>query len=354
MVELSTPQPARHPSPIAKAVELAYVIFERPDLDRAEGFLTDFGLLRAERTKDVLYLRARSAAPYCYRIHRGPKPRFVGAGFRVGSRRDLERLSELEGASTIERSEHPGFGECVRLYDPSGLVLEVICEQNLVPEIPTRAPISMDDRNRFNAPHRPPVGPAEVLRLGHFVLEVADYQATCAFYTKHLGLIPSDVQLLPDGSPAVTFFRLDLGDTAADHHSLAIAQGFMPALSHAAFEVVDADAVGMGQRVLREQGWKHAWGIGRHILGSQIFDYWSDPWGAKHEHYCDGDRFTADVPMGVHPVTREAMAQWGAPMPRSFTKPRLTLEAMGAAVENLRHSPDLTLKKLLMLAKIFG
>jgi catechol 2,3-dioxygenase-like lactoylglutathione lyase family enzyme len=354
MIALSTTQPARHPSPTAKAVELAYVIFERPDLDRAEAFLTDFGLLRAERTKDVLYLRARFSAPYCYRIHRGPKPRFVGAGFKVGSRRDLEKLTELDGASAIERAEHPGGGERVRLYDPSGFVLEVVHGQNPLAEIPTRAPIPIDDPRRFNAPQRPPVGPADVLRLGHLVLEVADYQATCAFYTQHLGLLPSDVQLLPDGSPAVTFFRLDLGDTPADHHSLAIAQGFMPAFSHAAFEVVDADAVGMGQRVLRERGWKHAWGMGRHILGSQIFDYWSDPWGAKHEHYCDGDRFTADAPMGVHPVSREAMSQWGQPMPRSFTKPQLTLAAVGAAVESLRRSPDLTLKKLLLLAKIFG
>jgi hypothetical protein len=33
-----TPQPARHPNPTARASELAYVVFERPDLDRAEAF----------------------------------------------------------------------------------------------------------------------------------------------------------------------------------------------------------------------------------------------------------------------------------------------------------------------------
>jgi hypothetical protein len=26
--------------------------------------------------------------------------------------------------------------------------------------------------------------------------------------------------------------------------------------------------------------------LGRHIPGSQIFDYWKDPWGDKPEHYC--------------------------------------------------------------------
>ena len=55
----------------------------------------------------------------------------------------------------------------------------------------------------------------------------------------------------------------------------------MTEYGHSSFEVVDADAVGMGQRVLLKRGWRHAWGIGRHILGSQIFDYWEDPWGAS-------------------------------------------------------------------------
>lgn len=82
--------------------------------------------------------------------------------------------------------------------------------------------------------------------------------------------------------------RLDLGTTPADHHTLAIVQGFAPHFAHCAYEVVDADAVAMGERWMREQGWHHAWGIGRHILGSQVFDYWNDPYGAKHEHCSDG------------------------------------------------------------------
>lgn len=69
--------------------------------------------------------------------------------------------------------------------------------------------------------------------------------------------------------------------------------------------------------MLHERGWTHAWGVGRHILGSQIFDYWQDAWGDKHEHYCDGDLYTADRPTGFHPATREAMSQWGQKMPAS-------------------------------------
>jgi Glyoxalase/Bleomycin resistance protein/Dioxygenase superfamily len=204
-----------------------------------------------------------------------------------------------------------------------------------------------------NTGQRVPVEPPQIIKLGHVVVEVADYQATSAWYTQHFGLIPSDVQVLPDGSPAVTFFRLDLGDFPSDHHTLAMAQGFMPSYSHSAYEVVDIDAIGMGHRVLREKGRTHAWGIGRHILGSQLFDYWSDPWGSHHEHYCDGDVFTSESPTGVYPVSAQAMSQWGQVMPKSFVMPKMTWGKLRALISNLRRSPDVTLHKLITMARMF-
>lgn len=357
MHALTTLQPARHPHPTARAVELTHVVFERPDLDRAEAFLADFGLSRVARTAEVLHLRGTAPSPFCYRVHRAPRARFVGVGFAVRTRDELERLSRVPGASPIAAGEPLGGGERVVLNDPSGFTVEVVHGREDAAALPTREPLALNVgpiRHRVNGGQRPPVAPPEVIGLGHVAIAVADYQATAAFYTQHLGFIPSDVQVLPDGSPAVAFMRMDLGERPADHHTLALVQGFMPELNHTAFEVVDADAVGMGQRVLRDRGYTHAWGIGRHILGSQIFDYWEDGWGDKHEHYCDGDLYTADVPPGVSPVSRDAMAQWGQPMPASFTRPHLSPAALFAALRNLRSSPDLSVQKLVTLARMFA
>lgn len=58
--------------------------------------------------------------------------------------------------------------------------------------------------------------------------------------------------------------------------------------------------------------------------------------------------------MGVHPISREAMAQWGEPMPRSFTRPRLSPKTLAGVAASLRRSPDLTFEKLRKIAKIFG
>ena len=253
MPKLSTPEPARHPDPTVRARRLAYLIWERPDLERAEAFLTAFGLQVAERTPTTLYLRGTAAAPYCYVVHKAAKPRFVGFALELASRDDLERIAKsVPGAGAIESLDGPGGGEVVRLTDPSGFRVEAVHGQQPYAAVPRRAPLTRfntaDASPRVDDTQRVPVGAPEVVKLGHVVLELADFQATCGWYTRHFGFIPSDVQVLPDGSPVVTFMRLDLGDTPADHHTLALAQGLVAGYSHSAFELVDADAVGMGQR----------------------------------------------------------------------------------------------------------
>ncbi|WP_233809281.1 VOC family protein [Paraburkholderia sp. HP33-1] len=360
MTTLTTPQPARHAQPTVHATGLLYLMFERPDLAKAEAFLQDFGLATASRTKDRLFMRGTGAAPFCWMATRGKRARFVGFGLQVASLDALHELSLLDGASAVEPldASFPGGGQVVRLTDPSGFTVHAVFGQAAVEPLAHRPPLPMNCGDaqppRINATQRPPAEPPEIIRLGHVVLEVARFQATCEWYTRHFGFIPSDVQVLPDGSPAVVFMRVDLGDQPADHHTLALAQAPVAQYSHSAYEVIDTDAVAMGQRVLRTRGHRHAWGIGRHILGSQIFDYWSDPWGHKHEHYTDGDLFTADHPMGVHAAAREAMSQWGPVMPASFSRPTLSPRAITTMIANVARVPDLTLGKLIVLARLFA
>lgn len=136
-----------------------------------------------------------------------------------------------------------------------------------------------------------------------------------------LGLIPTDVQFLPDGSPSLAFCRLDLGSKPTDHHTVVVVGGIEDKYEHSAYEVIDLDAVGQGQQVLRAQGHRHLWGIGRHLLGSQLFDYWLDPEGFEHEHYTDGDMFTADFETEYSPLEFGGIWAWGADAPESM-KPK--------------------------------
>src|SRR2546430_15080013 len=47
--------------PVMKAFDLAYGRLRSPDLDKQEEFLTDFGMVRADRTKNALYMRGTDA-----------------------------------------------------------------------------------------------------------------------------------------------------------------------------------------------------------------------------------------------------------------------------------------------------
>ncbi len=354
-LRLTTPQPARNPNPATKATSLAYMIFERPDLDLAEKFLTDFGLRTAQKTPDLLLMRGTDSAPYCYVALRGPTASFLGLAFTVASLDDLHKLAALPESSPVKDIDWPGGGKRVRMTEPAGLRVDVVWGQTPAERLPHRAAIKMNEPEnliRVDGTQRLPPTPPEIIKLGHLQMGAPNFQEVSAWYTGRLGLVPSDICVLPDGSPGACFFRLDLGDKPADHHTLALSIHFMTDYGHSAYEVVDADAVGMGQRVLDKKGWRHAWGIGRHILGSQIFDYWEDPWGAKHEHYCDGDVFTAAQPAEIHALSREAMAQWGPAMPKRFTRPEINLGSLKALVRNLRAYNDLSVKKLITLLKL--
>src|ERR1700731_2113672 len=78
--------PGRSRNPLVKVAGLAWLEFEKPDLDGAERFLTDFGFTVADRLPDALLLRGRWASTACLVIRRGPHARFTGAAFAAAAR----------------------------------------------------------------------------------------------------------------------------------------------------------------------------------------------------------------------------------------------------------------------------
>ena len=316
----------RSPAPMVKANELVFVHFERPDLDRAERYLTDFGLVVASRDSNVMFLAGAGSLPFFYQVTRGPNARFRGLGLSVPSHEDLQILSNAFGRP-IEKSDAPGGGSVVRLHDPEGVAVDAMhgfARREPSPLRPTIQHNSPNNIVRVNDTQRPALEPPQVTKLGHLVLETPNFNASARWYMDTFGFVPSDVMCLPDGAPVGAFMRLDRGAVPTDHHTLFVATGLKSKADHVAFEVVDLDAVEMGQQVLMARRYRHAWGVGRHLLGSQIFDYWRDPWGQKHEHYADGDLFDASQPAGYHLMDRAGLYQWGPDLPEDFVDARVT------------------------------
>lgn len=219
--------------------------------------------------------------------------------------------------------EAPGGGWFVRLTDPNGFTVDVVAGQRTAPVVPAEAPTPWNfagERARTADPKRVPGGAASVSRLGHAVMIVDDLQATWRWWRERFGLLVSDEVRLPDDTPVALFIRCDRGSEPADHHALnfAMAPGKPAAFHHAAFEVRDLDSLMAGHDHLKSQGYPHVWGVGRHILGSQVFDYWCDPFGNKIEHWTDGDVYPADVAPAVTDIETMLGKQWGPPTPENF------------------------------------
>ena len=89
---------------------------------------------------------------------------------------------------------------------------------------------------------------------------------------------------------------------------------------HSAYQVCDLDALAAGGEYLAEHGYFRSWGIGRHIQGSQLFDYWRDPDGFLVEHFSDGDMFDSTLEPGWAPFTASGLAQWGPPVTRGLPR----------------------------------
>ncbi|MBA4761820.1 VOC family protein [Sphingomonas sp.] len=342
------PRLERAASPVARAYDVASVTFERPDIERAVRFLCDFGLGSPRYADGGVYLHAEAGYGPAVIVRKGTAARFIGPGLMVSSRDDLVALSGLRGASAVGPAAGWAGGEEVTLTDPAGFVVRAV--HGPMPHAPAvrerLAQNTHDAAVRLNVGQRPPVRPSSVLRLGHVVLGAVNFFRTARWYMDVFGLIPSDIQTIGEGDPALVFLRCDRGDEPADHHSIVVAQNIDNLYSHSAYEVIDLDDIAMGQEHLLSRGHQHSWGIGRHLLGSQIFDYWRDPWGMKFEHFCDSDRFTADTPPGVSPLSSGGLYQWGPEVPADFEAPRMSPALIWRAINNLRRSEELSFKRM--------
>ena len=320
-------------TPIIKVDDMAFPILQVPDLDKQETFLLDFGMKRAHRTEDTLYMRGAGAQSYIHVSTLGPK-KFLGSAFHACSMQDLETLAESDAFGPVEAMTSPGGGYMTSATDPNGLEVHVVfgiekSEQETELPVP-EFNVGGEERENFqriNKIKRFDKGSfPRIKRYAHCGLNVLDMEESLSWYHAHLGIIASD-RLKPggEGGPLLGIFsRCDRGAQPADHHSIFFLPAQMqskgkPGLNHVSYEMVNIDDVFMGHEILAKKGYEHEWGIGRHYQGSQIFDYWRSPFGHIHEHQTDGDVFDNTVPPQIVDVMQDGdpnhpemgPSQWG-------------------------------------------
>ena len=278
-------------------------------------------MVRSDRTKDALYMRGTDPNHHIHVTHLGPS-KFVGLAWFVENEDQLRQFAKAPGASGIENIDEPGGGKRVRISDPHGYQMEVLCGLAQLPKLPIRKNLvnTGDVKVRQGELMRLERGASQVKRAAHAVIMTPNAAEKVKWYREMFGLVCSDeVYAGAKDHIIASFNRCDQGETYVDHHVFLCIEGPKAGINHLSFESQNIDDVMLGhEHLVKQDKYKHVWGIGRHVLGSQVYDYWQDPWGRVHEHWSDSDMLNIHAKTNLLPAEEGLNSQWGEAVPQEF------------------------------------
>ena len=253
-----------------------------PDPDALVGFWTGLGMERTDPTT-----LGTADRPSQLRLAESPYRHVSELRLACSDESDLVDIRARLAALGVDSTMGDGVLRCA---DP-------LADHDVVVEVAEAPPLTVPSGRVVNRPGelarvnrrssaavRPT--PAPPRRVGHVVFGCTDVAASIAFYRDGIGFKVSDSV---DGGIG-TFLRC-----STDHHNMLLMPAPVPCMNHYAVEMDDVDAIGLaGMRVVAERPESSVYGIGRHVLGANLFWYLLDPQGGMFELFADMDQITDD------------------------------------------------------------
>lgn len=281
-----------------------------PDLAEAKNFYDHFGL-DVRPVGSGLEARVFGHDHVWLRLVAGPAKRLDYISFGVFAD-DLERFSDRLNKANIDLLKNrPLHSNNIWFRDPLGITVELQVAPKVMP----------DDKVMHNISSCPPGMRAAVMRgetsiihptrLAHALFFTPDIKESVKFYCDILGLRVSDFP------GPVAFLH---GAHGSDHHLIAFAESDIGVgYHHTAWDVESIEEVGLGAAQMAAAGYKRGWGLGRHVLGSNYFNYIRDPWGSYAEYSYDIDYVPVvqDWP-AAYPKPENSLYLWGPDVPDDF------------------------------------
>ena len=280
-----------------------------PNVAQTRAYYQEFGLTSGPDA----YLHTADGGPQLL-VDSAPTRRVTALTFGVDDADDVARIARQLADLGFSASMEPSG---LSAFDPgTGIVARVAVAPRVVStgsmDSPANRPGNIGRRNR-RAASVERSGPVRPRKLGHVVVGSVEQSTSERFFIHGLGLRVSDM----------------IGDEAAflrcstDHHNLLISRAPMRFLHHTAWEVEDIDEIGRGAtQMLEGHPERHAWGLGRHHIGSNLFWYLRDPAGNFSEYYADLDCIAENVTWTPEVFEGpRTLYNWGPPPPRDWVLP---------------------------------
>ena len=275
---------------------LGYVALNVTDLARSTAFYEPLlGLQRAGEAGNGEHLFRCSPRHHDIILHQAAAPGLRRVGWEMQDADNLGRihkhLSSLGIAIhdvTGDECARLGIHDAFRITEPnSGATFEYF---HSFDEAPTA--------------FKPTV--AKIERLGHVVLNVADYATSEKFFMEELNFRASD--RIEGG---VTFMRCFPNPL---HHSLGLSNGGANRLHHVNFMVTDVDDIGKALWRMKKNDVPIVFGPGRHPPSDSMFLYFLDPDGMTVEYSFGMEEFPEVDPRAPRklPPGLQSVDYWGA------------------------------------------
>lgn len=274
---------------------LGYVALNVTDLAKSTVFYRDMvGLSVTESSPDLTALSC-SHDHHNMMLYPAEEPGLKRIGFELESKSDL--IAAREYVTSLGLAiEEISADELKRLRTVSGFRFRVpgsgLCIEYFV--------------QMMHLAKSHIVTVAKIERLGHVVINVADFDQAMHWFTEKLGFAVSD--FVPGFAAFLRCFPNPL------HHSMAILTGTDDHLNHVNFMVKDIDDIGSGMNRMKKNDIEIVFGPGRHQPSESIFLYWLDP-----------DRMTVEYSFGM-----ECFPEQGAREPRLLEPVPGTLDTWGS------------------------
>lgn len=282
-----------------------------PDLVEEAKFLTAFGL-EVETQADRLLLRTLGDAQVWGVILPGTKKKlaYVSMACYEG---DLEGIRQqvVVAGGVFEAPYAQGSPEGFWFRDPDGVLFQVKVGAKTQPDTKTAMPDLSIASNVRGAPARSKAPLARPTRMSHLALFTSNVTRSLDFHIRALGV------RLADRSGEIIAFTY--GRHGSDHHLLAFLEGGGPGLHHSSWDVPSVEDCGRTNTQLRAAGYDRHWGPGRHVLGSNYFNYAKDRFGQWWEASAHIDFIEKDAGWTVANFADEdSLYLWGPDMPEEF------------------------------------
>ncbi|QHE92553.1 metapyrocatechase [Pandoraea fibrosis] len=218
-----------------------------------------------------------------------------------------DRPSSLAAATGRVRDD--GFW----FLDPDGCLIGVRVGEKTSPDAKPSFVLNSSANGARGTHCRHDVAQVRPRRLSHVLLFTPDVLRALAFYRDALGLRLSD-----RSQDLIAFTHAPHG---CDHHLVAFAKSHARGWHHCSWDVASLDEVGNGAAQMAAAGYRHGWGTGRHVLGSNYFHYVQDPWGSFSEYSADIDYVGKGQTWPAGDFDPEdSLYLWGPDVPEDFIR----------------------------------